>query len=67
VICKTARETLENMRALLDFPQQQSATVGTDLAAVELTHHYTASKAVKFQLTCSTLCLHKAAALWLHN
>jgi hypothetical protein len=51
------------MGALLDFPQQQSTTVRTDLATVELPHHHTASEAVKFQLSCSTLCLRKAVIL----
>ena len=67
MIGKTASETLEKMRALLDFAQQQSTTIRTDLATIELPHHDTASKTVKFQLTCATLCLHKAAAAWLHN
>jgi hypothetical protein len=43
------------MGALLDFAQQQASTVGTDLATVESPRHNASTKAVKFQLTCSTL------------
>jgi hypothetical protein len=55
------------MATLLNFAQQQSTTVRTDLATVKLTHHRTPSQAVKFQLTCSTLCLHKAVFLLGYN
>ena len=63
MILKTPGQTLQNMAALFNFPQQQSTTVRTDLATVKFTHHHTASQPVKFQLTCSTLCLHKAVFL----
>ena len=36
------------MGALFNFTQQQSTTVGTDLATIEFTYHHTATQAVKF-------------------
>ena len=63
IIDETAGQPLQDMGALLNFTQQQATTVRTDLATVEFTHHRTASKTVKFQLACSTLCLHKAVFL----
>ena len=48
------------MRALFNLTQQQPAAVRADLATVKFTHHGTPAKAVKFQLSCSTLCLDKA-------
>ena len=61
VIDKTAGLAFQNMCALLDLAQRQPATVGTDRAAIKFAHDNAASQSVKFQLTCSTLCLHKAA------
>jgi len=64
IIRKTPGQSLQDMGALFNFPQQQSTTVRTDLATVKFTHHHTASKTVEFQLTCiTTLCLHKAVFL----
>jgi len=60
VIHKTSGQAFQNMRTPLDFTQQQAATVGTDLATVELPHHNPAAKTVKFQLIRRTLCLYKA-------
>jgi hypothetical protein len=48
IIGKAAREALENVGALFNFTQQQSTTVGTDLATIEFTYHHTATQAVKF-------------------
>ena len=61
MIHETPGEAFQDMRPLFDLPQQQSATVGADLPPVELPHHRTVSKAVKFQLFCCTRCIHKAA------
>ena len=60
LIAKTAGQSLQYMAALFNFAQQQATTVGTDLATIEFTHYNTATKAVKFQLLCGSLCFHKA-------
>ena len=61
MIHETLGEALQHMCPLFDLSKQQSATVGADLPPVELSHHYTTPKLVKFQLPCRTRCFHKAA------
>ena len=67
IIHKTTSQTLQNMRALLDLAQQQPTTVGTDLATVKFAHQHAPAQAVKFQLSSSTLCLHKAVVSFGYN
>ena len=55
------------MRALLHFPQQQTASVRTDLATVETTDDFAPAQTVECQGLCVTLCVHKAVILLWHN
>ena len=41
VVGETFGKLLENSRPLLDFPQQQSTGVRTDLPTIEMTNHFT--------------------------
>jgi len=67
VVDKLQGQALDNTRPRLDFPQQQSAAVRTDVAPIELAHHRAAAQGVKFQRLGVTLCHRKAALLFAHK
>ena len=41
IVGETFGKLLENSRSLLDFPQQQSTVVRTDIPTIEMTNHFT--------------------------
>ena len=68
--CVLARNTTSNalstpgfgVRSLFGFPQKQTTGIRGDVSTIELAHHFSSSKCVKFKLGWSTLCFHKAVS-----
>jgi hypothetical protein len=64
VIGEATGHPLQQTYPLINLPQQQSTTVGSDPAAVKTTHHIAATQCVKFQLIRGTLCWHRPSLLF---
>ena len=63
VVAKAARQTREQADALINFAQQQPATIGGQVTAIELCRYPAAAKSPELELLLITLCHHGQAAL----
>ena len=59
VIGEAVRHLVKKRQALIDLALQQGASIGSDGAAVKISHHTAASKAFKLQGFGGTLCWHR--------
>jgi hypothetical protein len=60
-ICETAGKLFDKTKLGFDLPQQQSARIGGDLAAIKATHHRARTQVLEKQLRLPTLCHSKTA------